>query len=471
MGNLMHTLLTGKSTLLNTQAAIQTTSHNIANADRPNYARQKTIAQTNPAYRITAGFIGTGANIEQIVQQRDQYIERRLLSSVSSGSHYEELSSQLSTLSAYMLDDGASGVTQALGNFWSSWDSLQKNPTGLSERENVNHAAQRMADVLNTNSNDLQRLLEGVDAEIEMLAGRGGNDKGVVEGFLSDIALLNRQIRLAENPRHHANDLRDKRYEVLDELSQRLPMEYTEEKNGFMTVRLITKDGPVTLVENEESARLRYSAASPGQPQQVQVLPPGLEDEEASWVAVDLDGIVGGQLSGLLAGRDEIEGAQGRLDTFAGNFTDAVNDKLPAGVSSPIFARDPLTEKWSASTAQVWNYYDNDDPDPLKGLSELAFGIAGLSDSRGVGLPNDATFSEYLGELQRHLGTRQWEAQVNGEFNRTLRSELLEQQQFVSGVNLDEEMVDLLRNQQVYQAAAKIIQKTGELLQSVINMV
>ncbi len=475
MSNLMYTLQTGKSTLLNTQVSIQTVSHNMSNADRAGYARQKAVVQTSPAYRVSAGWIGTGATVEQVVQQRDLYVEQRLLSSASNEAHYEALSSQLRTLSAYMLDDDPSGLNQVLGNFWDSWDRLQETPSGLAERENVAHAAQNVADTLNTTSLNLQRFLDGVDVEIEMLAGSPATDptdpdtrsKGVIEGLLSEIADLNRQIRLSENPRHHANDLRDKRYEALNELSQYMPIEYTEEKNGFVTVRLTNSNDPpveIFLVKDEESAQMEYDMSTTPTPT-LTVTPAGSTVVQE----VDLEGIVGGRLSGLLAGRDDIELAQGRLDDFAREFTGAVNGKLAGEVDPPIFEKNDGT--WSSSMAGVWAHYDAK-PDPIRALSGLASDMANLSDE-SITWPdnNRATFSEYLGDLQRELGAKHWDAQVNEEFNQTLKTELLSQQQFVSGVNLDEEMVDLLKFQHIYQSAAKIIQKTDEMLKSVINMV
>lgn len=466
MGNLMYTLETGKSTLLNTQVLIQTTAHNIANADSAGYARQKAIVQTNGAYSTRPGHIGMGAKIAQIIQNRDQFIERRLLESVSDESHYDALSSQLRTLGTYLLDDGALGLSDALGNFWNSWETLQKNPTGVAEREHVNQAAQRMTEVLNTGSSNLQRLVASVDSEMEMLVGKTGADAGLVEGLLSNVAVLNRQIRLTETPGRPANDLRDQRYQALQELSQYLPIEFTEEKNGLVTVRLSTREGSIPLVDGEKSAQIRYQNES------LQVLPLNLNAEtalEEDWVSADLKGVVGGRLSGLLAAREEMTSAQARLENFAQTFSKQTNGLLPEGVT-PFFSQAETSNEWQFSR-EFWAHYDPaSNSSAIKDLNELASKMVTLNTEPQSDL-GGASFSDYLAELQRHLGVVHKNSEVNGEFHKTLKHELQKQQQSVSGVNLDEEMVDMLKNQQVYQAAAKIIQRTGELLQSVINMV
>ncbi len=454
MGNLMHTLETAKNTLLNTQVSIQTTSHNIANAENPNYARQKAVVQTSGAYRARPGWIGMGARVEQVVQLRDHFIEQRLHESVSHMAHHDTLASQLRTVSNHLLDDGAGGMSQILGNFWDSWEALQKNPMGLAERENVNQAAQGMVDAFNTRSGDLERLVQGVEGEIQLLAGSSEKEKGVVEGLLSDLAVLNRQVRLAETPAHPANDLRDQRYQVLHELSEHLPLAHVEEKNGFVTVRLSTSEGPVALVDGETHASLKYEEG------QLRVM-----GAEGGWMTVDLEHAAGGSLSGLFEAKGVIQDIQGRLATFAGSFAQGVNEELP-DECPPIFALQEETGEWSFSGA-FWSHFD---PNPIQDMTDLASRMVALHDAPRAELEN-ATFSDYLGNVQRHMGLLQRDAEVKGDFYRALKTELKGQQQFVSGVNLDEEMVDILRNQQVYQAAAKIIQRTNELLSTVINMV
>jgi flagellar hook-associated protein FlgK len=81
------------------------------------------------------------------------------------------------------------------------------------------------------------------------------------------------------------------------------------------------------------------------------------------------------------------------------------------------------------------------------------------------------TFSGYWSDIQRNVGTEVASSEFQADFQDTLMNELESQRQNVSGVSIDEEMVDLLKYQQLYQAAAKLIQSTANMLQTAIDMV
>jgi flagellar hook-associated protein 1 FlgK len=83
----------------------------------------------------------------------------------------------------------------------------------------------------------------------------------------------------------------------------------------------------------------------------------------------------------------------------------------------------------------------------------------------------NATFSGYLSDIQQRIGIDVQNANSKSNFQEALRQQLEAQQQSVSGVSIDEEMVSILQYQQVYQAAAKMIQQTAEMLNTVIEMV
>ncbi len=80
-----------------------------------------------------------------------------------------------------------------------------------------------------------------------------------------------------------------------------------------------------------------------------------------------------------------------------------------------------------------------------------------------------STFSGYLSSIQQQLGLDEQNAAAQGSFYESLRLQLENQQQSVSGVSLDEELVDLLRLQQVYQAAAKIVQYTSAMMETIMR--
>jgi flagellar hook-associated protein FlgK len=160
----------------------------------------------------------------------------------------------------------------------------------------------------------------------------------------------------------------------------------------------------------------------------------------------------------------------GELKRFGEHFAQAVNGHLAIfKIQDPANAAKDFTLDPTFSVAAL-KPDTNVDPEAISKLSTTCLAIAKMQDESIAGL-DGASFGEFLSNSQHKVGSRQNEAQSKAEFFGSLVSELETQQQSVSGVSLDEEMVEVLKNQQVYQAAAKIIQQTSALLQGVIEMV
>ena len=252
MSSLTISLEVARSTLLNTQVQMGTVSQNIANADNPAYARQKALLATNPALKTAAGYLGTGARVDQIIQQRDQYVERSLMRSIASQSDYEARATALATVGAQLLDDGDEGISSALGTFWDAWEALSQNPSGLSERTAVTQATTNLASVIRDASSRLADT--AADLELEVLS-----EVGTVNDLLERIASLNEAIRLSEGGGQSANDLRDLRYQALTNLAESLPISYQEETNDTpLTITIEDASTQITLVSGHEYGELGY---------------------------------------------------------------------------------------------------------------------------------------------------------------------------------------------------------------------
>lgn len=251
MSSLTISLEVARSTLLNTQVQMGTVSQNIANADNPAYARQKALLATNPALKTAAGYLGMGARVDQIIQQRDQYVERSLMRSIASQSDYEARATALATVGAQLLDDGDEGISSALGTFWDAWEALSQNPSGLSERTAVTQATTNLASVIRDASSRLADTAADLELEVR-------SEVGTVNGLLERIASLNEAIRLSEGGGQSANDLRDLRYQALTNLAESLPISYQEETNGTLTITIEDASTEITLVSGHEYGELGY---------------------------------------------------------------------------------------------------------------------------------------------------------------------------------------------------------------------
>ncbi|MHC1725556.1 MAG: flagellar hook-associated protein FlgK [Syntrophobacteraceae bacterium] len=436
MAGLTLTLETAKQTLLNTQVQIQTASHNIANAESTTYSRQKAVIATNYATRVEGGWVGTGAHITQITQMRDQFLEMRLRDSISDESKYESLASQLESIQAAFADDGDTGVSQALGEFWDAWDLLAQDPDGITVQSEVYQSAQNLADTIKTAYDRLNTIAtEEIPARIDDTVEKAN-------ALIDKIAEINLAITKSETSQYPANDLRDSRYEALQELSELIPIDYSEDANGVVTVQTTDASGQVTIVSGGTPTHITSAST-----------------------------IEGGQLGGLrealtdLAGSSDgtVDGYMDRLDRFTASLISEVNT-IHGDNGGPVVFTGTSASTITASTTFLDGQTAADES--ARALAMASFQGTSVTFSDG----KTATLSGYLSDIQKQMGSDTSLANDTAEYDAALRSQLETRQQAVSGVSIDEEMVDLLQFQQVYQAAAKIVSKTAELLNVVINM-
>jgi len=455
MSSLTISLEVARSTLLNTQVQMGTVSQNIANADNPAYARQKALLATNPALKTAAGYLGTGARVDQIIQQRDQYVERSLMRSIASQSDYEARAMALATVGAQLLDDGDEGISSALGTFWDAWEALSQNPSGLSERTAVTQATTNLASVIR----DASSRLADTAADLELEA---RSEVGTVNGLLERIASLNEAIRLSEGGGQSANDLRDLRYQALTNLAESLPISYQEETNGTLTITIEDASTEITLVSGHEYGELGYDTT------------------EHQLTYTDYQGSTYGDFelsAGRLNGLMTEYRATGTANDLAYVLANPDAPDLTYADRLNAFASMLITEVNGAFGADVFVGTDATDIELDSGFAldpdldaDLALSVAALQENKFDEL-GGSTFSGYLSSIQQQLGLDEQNAAAQGSFYESLRLQLENQQQSVSGVSLDEELVDLLRLQQVYQAAAKIVQYTSAMMETIMEMV
>ncbi|MFZ2445585.1 MAG: flagellar hook-associated protein FlgK [Syntrophobacteraceae bacterium] len=430
MAGLTVTLETAKGALLNTQVQIQTASSNISNADSKTYARQKAVLGTNPAMRAFGSWVGTGANVTTIVQMRDQFIEQRLMNSISDENNYGALSSELETIQAVFADDGTTGISQSLGAFYDAWDQLAQNPAGTAQQTTVYQAAQNLAETIRTAYANLDA------AATDEIPGMISDTVDQANELMDEIAALNTSIVKNETPDHPANDLRDLRYKAMKELAELVPVSFTEDSTGAVTVTTTDASGSLTLVTGGTVNNPLTTAST----------------------------ITGGRLGGLRTALDDVNGYIDRLNDFAGELIGNVNAIHGQGGGPAVFTGTDA-ETITASTTFLSGQTPADEASRALAMAGLQGAKITFADGK------EATFGQYLADIQQEIGTDAQRAATGETYSQSLRAELETQQQAVSGVSIDEEMVDLLQFQQIYQAAAKVIQKTAEMLNVVMDMV
>jgi flagellar hook-associated protein 1 FlgK len=435
MAGLTVTLYTALQTLENTQTELQTASNNISNAATTGYSEETAVQTSNPAVHTTSGWLGTGATVSQITSARNQFLEQRLMNSMTDNSQYTSLSTELTSIQSACSDSGSNGISQALGNFFDAWSTLTQNPTGLSEQTGVYSAAKDLASAVQSTYNQLNQIATQIPGQVQDTVNQANQ-------LIDQIAQLNTAIAQSQTPTCQANQLSDERYQAMDSLAKLIPVSFSQDPaTGMVTVNTTDASGSLTVVSGGTGTHITTSST-----------------------------ITGGQLGGLLTAQTDLNGYISQLNTFTSTLMSKVNNISEGSEGgNPVPALAVFTGADASSITASTTFLTGPTSSEL---SSSALAIANLQDNQVTFTDGTiATPEQYLGNIQQTVGNDVQQANNNQSFYNALQTQLQTQQQSVSGVSTDQEMVNVIQDQQVYEEAAKIVQTVSNLMSAVISMV
>ena len=219
------------SGLVTARANLNVVFHNVTNAEIPGYSRQYTLqkAATPLTLRDGRGAYGMGSEVYGIMQMRDIYLDRKYWHQNGILGEYTTKTTQLTLLEIVFNDlpETAPGKGPGLQTAFSSFfDKLQElsRPEGIPDgtfRTNVTSAAETLTHLVRTNAEIIMKQQRDINQEIEGMVSR-------INALGTQIANLNKQIQQSEFDGSHANDLRDQRARLVDDLSQYVNVQVEE---------------------------------------------------------------------------------------------------------------------------------------------------------------------------------------------------------------------------------------------------
>lgn len=230
MAGLFDTFTVAKRGLSVQQGNINTTSHNIANAQTPGYSRQRAVVETTRPFgglskfdSVSYGQIGTGAQITTIQRIRNEFIDYQVR---TENTDYGTMNSTYQYL--YQIEDilnetTSTGLQGALSEFYDAFQELSKAPEKESNRTVALKKAEALATALNSRYNQLERKKEDAQKEI-------GNYVTEINDILDQINDLNKQISRVSAVGMSPNDLLDSRDYLIDQLSTKFGVKIDKDK-------------------------------------------------------------------------------------------------------------------------------------------------------------------------------------------------------------------------------------------------
>ena len=253
MANTFFGLDIGKSGLFVAQGGLNTTAHNIANIETEGFTRQVIEQKAGSALRANGrhGMIGTGVDVDSITQTRSKYYDEKYRNNNSIYGGYSTKSNYMSQIQSYLNEIQLEGFTTTFDEMHDTIQELEKDPANLTVRTQVTNVAQSFCEYFNSLFTNLQAVQEDCNFEIK-------NQVDRINAIAAEIASLTKQINAVEIGGSNANDLRDVRNVMIDELSSIINVTVEETPNGPVGLKdYVVKIDGQTLVDTYETHELK----------------------------------------------------------------------------------------------------------------------------------------------------------------------------------------------------------------------
>lgn len=300
-----------RSALTTSQQALAVTGHNVANVNTPGYSRQEAVLSERPPVYGQPGMAGTGVQVTSIRRYTDQFINRQLTTTQQNLGRLAVSREELFRLQNLFGDSNNQGISARLNDFFQGLQDVSTNPGELTARSVLLANARQLAGSINQVATDLTTASESLNFQVAQTVTE-------INSLSNQVADLNSKIVTAEVSGQNANDLRDQREQVLNELANRIDITAVESGTGALSV--FAARGQV-LVEGDTVRHL--SAVE--DPENNGLLSVGYSTGGTRPLAID--GLISnGRLRSLLDLRDTtVRELQQSFDRLAATLSNAVN--------------------------------------------------------------------------------------------------------------------------------------------------
>ena len=230
------------------QMQLNTVGHNITNADTEGYSRQMVNAGATPAEYTDGLAIGTGVDALSVTRARDIYADVQFRSETAKEGYYDMCAKNFDKVEAIFNDTNQSGVENALQEFYKAWLNLSTNASDSASRVAVVEKGKAFADSIETASVQLRDQIKDLYDQMEIHV----TD---INQLMEDITNINRTIIAKESDGAYANDLRDQRDLLADQLSKYVNINVHENEFGAYQITC----GGITLIAGVDRLHLDFA--------------------------------------------------------------------------------------------------------------------------------------------------------------------------------------------------------------------
>lgn len=426
----LHSARTGMSV---SQASIQTTSHNINNINTPGYTRQRVEQSAKSAYSypgynssMGAGQLGTGVEATDVIRIRNTFYDFQYR---SESHNYGETSikyQHYTNMEKIFNEPSETSISASISNFFASWQELSKNPNDLASKDIMLQNSKYLANNISNIKEKLEKLSSQAEKKLE-------DDVTEINDMLNRLKELDKQIKIIQGSGKSPNDLMDERDKILDDLSYKVDINNKDVQDALKT------------------GELKIEKTATG----------GLSLTDANGKVINNPS---GEIQGSMEMMGKIKEYTTKLTQLAQGVATGVNKIFKPATGKDLFVANNNGNPIIKVNDDVVN-----DPKSWTITTEVASNLYKLKDQNiTIGRENTTIDKFYNGIIQK-LGNETQEVIRNEKNQSKVLNEIDNLRLNVSGVSIDEEMVNLIQFQHSYNASAKVISTLDSLLDVVVN--
>ena len=211
------------------QRALDVTGHNIANANTEGFSRQRAVMVTDLPMYTANGYIGSGVDIINVERIRDKFLDQQFRNETNVKGYWDTTYDAFAKIEAILNEPRDASLRTAMDQFWASWQDLSKEPESSAIRTTVIQKGITLTDNFNKLHDQLDLLKKDIGFNIE-------NQVIDINSIAARVADLNLQIIRSESDGRKANDLRDRRDLLVEQLSGIANLGLSEDSKGSLNI-------------------------------------------------------------------------------------------------------------------------------------------------------------------------------------------------------------------------------------------
>jgi len=463
MGSSFGSINTALTSLYAQRRALDVTGQNIANANTEGYTRQRVEMQSQvgsitPAFYAQTDGLGTGVAVTDVQRLRDQYLENRARTEHGNAAKLTTQTAAYTEIEDVFAEPGSTALQAQLQDMWDGWGDVANNPQQPAARAALIQQSKTVAD--------------GLNYAHEALANQWDQNRKQLSAYVEEvntaaqtIAKLNDSIVRAKATGVTVNELEDQRDVQVLSLSKLTGATGSLRPNGAMDVFV----GNSALVSQFTTRNLEAAGAKRLEDQTA-------DNVELRWTDTKAPAGAGGTMGAMMETLTTIiPDLSGKLDEVTKALADKVNKAHSVGYSADGSTGLDFFQGTTAGTIKV----AIDKPEKVATSStagsldgsvaaKLARSLSTTDPQDPLQPPEpspDRLYQTMIGDLGVAAQATSRRAQIQA----AVAEQVDAARDAQSGVNLDEEMTNLLTFQRGYEAASRVLTTIDSMLDQLIN--